>query len=686
MARPFALLSSVRARIAVVAFIPLLGMSGFAGETLWESRSAVTRMTELSDLSRALDSVSSLIHALQKERGLSSLYLASQGARMKAELGPSQQQTAGMTEAFATAMARLTAHSTTPELTKKLDMVKLEMTVLEAKRGEITQLTAKVPEAAGRYTSMIARLLDLAGEISKHGADGSVAGAISAYLRIMQAKEAAGVERAVGVAGFEAGKFDPSGYARFQSLGAVQRSFVDSFKIYASPEQQAYLDATIIGPVVATVEGLRKTVGEGGLSGELKGVTGEKWFAATSERIDLFRKVEEYVASDLGQQVRSLQDASERAFWIAGLVALGLLGATLAAALAAGNTILRPLLDLEKTMRRLAAGDARAEVPAMGRRDEIGDMARAVEVFRNGEVERKRLEQAQAEAQAAQARRTARIEELVRGFDVDISRSLQDVNHAANGLRATADGMAAAIGDGTASIAAVSASSSEASANVQTVASAAEELSASIREIAAQVGRSHEIVSQAAEEAQRTDGTVTSLTEAAQRIGDVVKLIADIASQTNLLALNATIEAARAGDAGKGFAVVASEVKALASQTAKATEDIQAHIGSIQAVSTEAAAAIRSIGTTVTEVKEISTAIAAAVEEQGAATSEIARNVQAAAAGAAHVSHEAARASQASHSTSAAVGQVLAASEGLNAQAQSVEARVSAFLRDIQAT
>ncbi len=282
-------------------------------------------------------------------------------------------------------------------------------------------------------------------------------------------------------------------------------------------------------------------------------------------------------------------------------------------------------------------------------------------------------------ATAAMAARLADNRRLADDFESKLKGVIDAVSAAATELQATAETMTITAGESSRRATAVAAASEQATTNVQTVAAAAEELSKSIIEISRQVDGSTTVAGKAVEEAKRTDSRVHALSEAAQKIGEVVQLINDIASQTNLLALNATIEAARAGEAGKGFAVVASEVKSLASQTAKATEDISAQVNAIQAATRDAVEAIRSIGATITQISETSTTIASAVEEQGAATQEIARNVQQAAAGTHEVSDNIAGVTTAAGETGAATSQMLGAAKELAGQADMLRREVGDF-------
>jgi methyl-accepting chemotaxis protein len=346
----------------------------------------------------------------------------------------------------------------------------------------------------------------------------------------------------------------------------------------------------------------------------------------------------------------------------------------------------RPVMALTGAMNSLSSGDMTVEIPGSGRVDEIGTMAKAVDVFKRSMVDAERLRtEREASKQRAEADKKAMMGKLADSFDAQVKVVVDRVSASAEEMQGTARSMSGAVESASKRSTAVAAASEEASTNVQTVASAAEELSSSIAEINRQVVQSARIADKAVEEAGRTNQTVQGLAEAAQKIGDVVKLINEIAGQTNLLALNATIEAARAGEAGKGFAVVAAEVKSLANQTAKATEDIGAQIGAIQSATQDSVKAIEGIGGTIKQIHEIATTIAAAVEEQGAATQEIARNVQQAAQGTGEVSSNIADVTAAVGETGAAASRVLSAAGELTSQSDALRKQVEDFLAAIRA-
>ncbi|MGV7214743.1 methyl-accepting chemotaxis protein [Bradyrhizobium sp. UFLA05-112] len=344
-----------------------------------------------------------------------------------------------------------------------------------------------------------------------------------------------------------------------------------------------------------------------------------------------------------------------------------------------------PIRKLTQAMRRLAERDYAIELAGIERGGEIGEMSRAVSVFKENMITGDRLAEEQAAEQARKERRQLVVERLIGEFEKTVTESLHTLASASGELNATAHSMSSTAEQGSSKAASVASLSGDASSNVQTVAAATEELSASIAEISRQVAESSSIAGAAAAEADRTNGEVQALADAAQRIGDVVALITGIAEQTNLLALNATIEAARAGEAGRGFAVVASEVKNLATQTAKATEEITGQVAAIQGATRSSVTAIQSIGTTIQRVNEIAAAIAAAVEEQGAATREIARNVQQASQGTREVSRHISGVSQAAGQTGAAAGEVLDSAKVLARLSEDLKREVDSFVEDLRA-
>ncbi|MDB5620779.1 methyl-accepting chemotaxis protein [Tardiphaga sp.] len=351
-----------------------------------------------------------------------------------------------------------------------------------------------------------------------------------------------------------------------------------------------------------------------------------------------------------------------------------------------GRSMAKPIRALESAMRTIAAGNHTVVVPGAGRKDEIGSMAGAVEIFKNGLIETDRLRAAQEQQREhTQLERRDMMNALANRFESGVGSVVGAVGSAAGELRHTAQSMAATAEESMQQTAAVASASAEATQSAQAVAAAIEELNASISEIAQQVNESARVAGEAVNQANTTNSEVQSLAEAAQKIGDVVKLISEIAAQTNLLALNATIEAARAGEAGRGFAVVASEVKALATQTSKATDEISTQVNAIQIATRSSVDSIQGITSTIGKVSEIASAIAAAVEEQGAATLEIARNVADAARGTGEVSDNIAGVNDAARETGLAASRVVDSAADLSRNGEDLKTQVDAFLREVRA-
>ncbi|MCP4738538.1 MAG: HAMP domain-containing protein [Bosea sp.] len=379
------------------------------------------------------------------------------------------------------------------------------------------------------------------------------------------------------------------------------------------------------------------------------------------------------------------EDISLATIVMLGLGAATLIGSVLFVWLYVGRSILRRIRALQSSMKILSSGDLESEIYRSGQSDEIAEMSETLQVFRESMRTARALSADQDKDRIAKAERASRMEERIVDFEATVRGALDSLQSAANSMQSTAQSMSATADQSSSLVSAVASAAEETSVNVQTVSAGTEQLSSSIAEIGRQVVSSAEIARKAVDEAGATDATMQGLADNAARISVVVDLIQTIASQTNLLALNATIEAARAGEAGRGFAVVASEVKNLASQTAKATDEIRQQIGSMQSVTTSAVTAIRNISSTIGEINNVTTAIAAAVEEQGAATREIARNIQHAAGGTSEVSSNIVGVSNASNEAGTAAAEVLSSSDALRREADVLRAEIDAFLSNIRA-
>jgi methyl-accepting chemotaxis protein len=409
---------------------------------------------------------------------------------------------------------------------------------------------------------------------------------------------------------------------------------------------------------------------------------GKKWFDAMRVSIDELNK-----HGDALLEVQSQQQAdSLSSITLAiGLGAALMIAASIALVMLMTRAISAPIESLTSAMGNLASGDLSTQVLGTDRQDEIGSMAQAVQVFKDNMISAEAMRMEQAKAQEEKEQRQRVIADAVKSFESVIGRIVETVSSTSGQLE-TAAGTLTKNAETTQQLSTmVAAASEQTSANVQGVAAASEQLSSTVSEIGRQVQESSSIASAAVIQATKTNDRVTELSQSADRIGDVVGLINTIAGQTNLLALNATIEAARAGDAGKGFAVVAQEVKALADQTAKATNEIATQIASMQSATQDAVTAIHEIAGTINKMSEISGAIAAAVEQQGATTQEISRNVMEAAKGTSEVASSITDVSRGASETGSESASVLTSAKQLSSESSSLRAEVQRFLTTVRA-
>ncbi|RXH11175.1 methyl-accepting chemotaxis protein [Bradyrhizobium guangzhouense] len=433
------------------------------------------------------------------------------------------------------------------------------------------------------------------------------------------------------------------------------QSYRNDFGTWAEAAQQAKIEASAMSKEYATIE-------------------------------PVFEAIEQDIQQrhDSAQARESETVAAVKRWMLIALVLAIVIVSTLSLAIA--RSVTSAIASMVQAMVRLARGDMNVTIPGVGRHDEIGEMAGAVDVFKTNMIEAERLRAEQAETEKRQAgQRKADMHRLAGEFEAAVGEIVETVSSASTELEASAGTLTTTAEHAQALATTVASASEEASTNVQSVASATEELSSSVTEISRQVQTSARMASQAVDQARTTTEKVGALSKAAARIGDVVELINTIAGQTNLLALNATIEAARAGEAGRGFAVVASEVKALAEQTAKATGEIGQQISGIQSATEESVQAISAISGTIEQLSEVSSTIAAAVEEQGAATQEISRNIQQAAQGTELVSSNITDVQRGAAETGSASTQVLSAAQSLSLESNRRKQQVDRFLVTVRA-
>jgi methyl-accepting chemotaxis protein len=674
----------ISAKIGLSFLLPLLLIVALAGYIVGLKLTTVSETSTLQAVAPLTSDISQLIHSLQKERGASAVFLGSKGVRFANEMRAYRKETDEAEIKFLQTAKSIDLAALGASFPGKVEESKKKVQALVASRPGIDSLSLETAPAIAGFTGSIRSLLDVVNQIALLSTDPEVGAMTSAYVKLMEGKERAGQERAVGAGAFAAGKFEPPIYRRFISLIADQGVFFTDFLLQASKSQSDFYRSTMDAEPTRLVEKMRQAGFDSIAIGNVGDVTGPAWFDATTAKIDLQKKVEDRMSSDLRDLTNKVNASAKNVLYLTIGAVLAALVVTILIGWVITHELTNSLEGIGDLMARLSADDLTITVAGRERGDEVGAMARAVQVFKDAMLQGRELAERQKAEEKARNQRAERIEGLTKNFDSEVSSLLSVVSSAASQLQGTATTMTNTAQQTSEQASAVAAASEQASVNVQTVAASAEELSASISEIGRQVTQSANISTNAVNEAERTESSVQDLAQIVQRIGEVVKLITDIASQTNLLALNATIEAARAGDAGKGFAVVANEVKNLANQTAKATDEIGGQITAVQNQTGKVVTAIQNIVKVIKEVGHISSSIAAAVEEQNAATGEIARNVEQAAAGTAEVSRSVEGVQGAAQTAGQSAKQVLSASNDLSIQADRLKGTVQSFLTGVR--
>lgn len=675
---------TVAVRIALACVLPMLLTIAFAISSL-SSAWQTTRSAEIAHVAENTSRFGDLIHELQKERGTSTGFLTSRGQAFREALLQRRAETDTALRAANIALAELRRLTAASGLLQELVAIETSLRDLSVLRVRVDRLDIPVPEMAAAYTAAITNLIRPIDQLSELAIDKATRLAAVAYASIIEAKERAGQERAGSTAMFTAGRLNSSGFINVTRLGALQDRYLNEAISATTAELRAEIQRVLAGAEAAEVTRMRGILYQAAFGGTLEGVTGPTWFAASTAYIDALRRLENLHGVATIKAAEAARNEVSFTFWLT-LSALALMFVIVAfVSTLVARSITTPMKSLVDDMRRLASGDTDVTLPGIERRDELGDMTRAVAVFRASAVERKRLEAEAEQLAATGIARQKNVDGLIISFEGSVREVLTSLQSTATEMDSTSRSLSGVAGQATSRAASAASSSEQASQNVQTVAAASEELSTSISEISQRVVQTNEIVAKASSDAEAANHRVEQLASAAGRIGNVINLIREIAEQTNLLALNATIEAARAGEAGKGFAVVASEVKALAGQTAKATEEIGSQIDAIQVETKAAVTAIEVIARTMAEVQNYTSAIAAAVEEQGAATREISRNVQEAAIGTRTVAYNMGEVTVASGETSQSADQMQIVAGDVARQAARLESDVCSFLDAVRA-
>jgi hemerythrin-like metal-binding protein len=671
-------------RIVAALLLPLLCLAGFSATLVLERHQTAAEMRQMRSLTDLAPTLGDLVHALQKERGLSVGFLSSKGAQFGDALEQQRAAVDGAIAAYAAALALFPAQSFGQSFAEALAAARADLDKLPDSRRAISAQQTPPTDAAAFYTATIARQIGILEKMTGITTNADLLNRISALVALMQAKDKMGIERAIGSGGFAAGQFAPAVYQRFLMTIATQDAYFHSFAVHAGPKAQKLLADALAADEIKAIPHMREVALASPTTGNLEGITAESWFKTMTAKIDLLRKVELGLVDSLGAESSRHLAIANRGFYTLGAAVLAILLVTVLFVTYVVRGITRPLHQMTEVMVALSNGDMAVAIEGARRADEIGEMASSVVVFRDHMATAARLAAEQKQAQAEKERTQEVVNTSIKDFEVAMMSILAGLTHAESFMKRTAKAVDHGAKETKDQSAAVAQAADESSANIASVATATEELAASIQEITRQVSHASKIAASAADTASGSETKINALSGIVGEIGTVVELIKSIAEQTNLLALNATIEAARAGDAGRGFAVVANEVKSLATQTAKATEEIGRQIGNVQAATADTVTAIRQISAVIRQVNEVSSSISAAVEEQGAATQEIARNVEQASQGSSLVSrniHAVQNSAEKSAALSEEIGQ---ASGALSRQTDVLRTNVAGFLERVR--
>lgn len=671
--------------IVAVALVPIAAMLVFSSQSIIGEVRNSRAMSDLGQLTSLGVKLSNLVHEQQKERGATAGFLASSGKKFADKLPAQRKLTDGKRAELQQYLGGFESDNYGANFAADLKTMKTTLKQMPDIRKQVDAMAIAPPKAISYYTGLNGQMLRLIESMGPLSPNPTILSRIVGYTSYLQSKERAGIERAVGSMGFATGTFTPKLMDKFKRLITTQDIYSRTFLSQATEKQRAEFETMMTSDATKEVQRLREVAFEGGLYSQLQGIAAKEWFDKITVKINELKGFEDSLSAGLLADLKMLEAAANRNQWLAIGMALAAFLTVSALAFFIIRSVNGSFATIIEGMTKLANGQLDVELPPVTG-NEVGEIVKCVEVFKDNAIKKVQLEKDQVEAakRADEEKREA-MNKMADDFDASVGNIIATVSGASSELSSTAQSMAGISQETSTQASAAAAASEEASTNVQTVAAAAEEMAASVGEINQQIMQASEATEKVVQDVNTTSGQIGSLAETASKIGEVVEMITEIAEQTNLLALNATIESARAGEAGKGFAVVASEVKDLASQTAKATEGINQQIQEIQMATGNAVTSMETVQTVIHKLNESSAAIAAAMEEQGATTQEISRNVQEAATGTQDVTQNISGVTQAAQEAGTASSEVTAAADELASQSTLLKDEVDKFMAQIRA-